>query len=553
MKPLLLSTFLSLFIITIASHPRTLFSDYHYILGQKISADDVEPADNYEFQVLLEEDEALGLVLKGCDEVLLQKVELTPDEKQKLEHRIKARFNEDAFDVYIGKKDGEVERYAIITDEMGCFHPITYIMSTRADGKIEQVAIMIYRESRGKDVIKKRFLHQYQGKSVNNAIRINKDIINVTGATVSVRGLNRGIRKMLAVLDAFFLHHNLKIRPKPQITVANQVKEKGEQETFAQTYYSLGDYVEIVLTGITEKNASNAFKEAFKEVDRLNKVLNPDLKSSEIAKINRKAWKKPKKCRRELFNIIDKSLSYGDLTNGRFNITEGYLLTFGEKKPEDIEQTFKAASYKNVVIDSKKEEKLTIFLKDRRTKIDLSPVSKGYVVDKVFDVLKNSGISQLLVSFGGVIRVAGNPPDAPGWQIAIPDPENKGESIGFLNLRDGAIAISGEYENSLMRNREEFTHLLDANIHGTFNPDLIKSIVVAASAFDADAIASAAHLSGLNDDMALVDRIPLAEGINLYKRMDGSIEIEISGGMRKHFAQKREQISAQRIRQACAF
>ncbi len=553
MKHVPLISLLTLFIITIAFHQETVFSDYHYILGQKISADDVEPADNYEFQVLLEEEEAIGLVFKGCDEVVLHKVVLTPDEKLKLENRIKARFNEDAFDVYTGKKNGEVQRYAIITDEMGCFHPITYIMSAKPDGKIEQVAIMIYRESRGKDVIKKRFLHQYKGKSVKNPIRINKDIINVTGATVSVRGVNRGIRKMLAVLDAFFLHHNLKIRPIAQDTAVKRVKEKGEHEFFTQAYYSMGDYVEIVITGISEKNASIAFKDAFKEVDRLNKVLNADLKSSEIAKINRKAWKKPRKCRKELFNIIERSLNYAHSTHGRFNITEGSLLKIEKGKSKDIQQTYKAASYNNVVIDSKQGDKCTVFLKEKQTKIDLSPVSKGYVVDKLFEVLKNRGISQLLVSFGGVIRVAGNPPDAPNWGIAIPDPENMEESLGFLSLTEGAVAVSGEYEKSLIRNREEFAHLSDPHMHLAFNPNLLKSIVFAANAFEADAVAAAVHLSGLNDNMGLVDRIATVEGIDLYKQNGGNLEIEISGGMRKYFKQKREPISTQRIRQACAF
>ena len=94
----------------------------------------------------------------------MDQLALTPEEKQKLENRLKARIDENAFDVFGGKKDGKIYRYAIITDEMGCFHPITN-MSMKPDGNIEQVAVMIYRESRGKEVTRQRFLHQYKGKS----------------------------------------------------------------------------------------------------------------------------------------------------------------------------------------------------------------------------------------------------------------------------------------------------------------------------------------------------------------------------------------------------
>lgn len=225
------SFFLSLLIF--GALIRAAYSQYDYILGQKITIDDVEPPDNYELQVFLEEDEAITSVFKGCDEVLSDYLVLTPREKEVLENRLKSRINEDAFSIFIGKKGGKIHRYAIITDEMGCFHPITFIMSMKPNGKIEKVAVMIYRESRGKEVIRKRFLYQYKGKSLSNPIRINKDIINITGATTSVRGVNRGVRKMRAVLDEFYLQGNRGISPTSYSQTANQVaKEETQKNLF---------------------------------------------------------------------------------------------------------------------------------------------------------------------------------------------------------------------------------------------------------------------------------------------------------------------------------
>ena len=320
MKPFLSPSFLFFLILALVFYQRAVFSQYNYILGQKIAMDDVEPADNYELQVFLEGDEAITSIFKGCDEVLVDRLALTQDEKQRLENRLKARIDENAFDVFTGKKDGKIYRYAIITDEMGCFHPITFIMSMKPDGKIEQVAVMIYRESRGKEVIRERFLHQYKGKSLNNPIRVNKDIINITGATTSVRGVNRGVRKMMAVLDEFYLHRNRETTPVPYRRIGNQAEEEETRQIFTQAYPSMGDIIEILITGTTEKNASNGFKEAFKEVDRLNKTLNKELK-----KANHKAWEKPIKCDKELFKIIKSSIYYSEITNGGFDITEGTL------------------------------------------------------------------------------------------------------------------------------------------------------------------------------------------------------------------------------------
>ncbi|MFQ5687710.1 MAG: FAD:protein FMN transferase [Candidatus Scalindua sp.] len=559
MKPFISPSFLSCLILAIAFYQRVAFSQYDYIIGQKITINDVEPADNYEMQVFLEEDEALTSVFKGCDEVLVDRLVLTQDEKQRLENRLKARIDEDVFDIFTGKKRGSINKYAIITDEMGCFHPITFIMSMKPDGKIEQVAVMIYRESRGKEVIRKRFLHQYKGKSLKNPIRINKDIINITGATTSVRGVNRGVRKMIAVMDEFYLHRNRETGSVPYNRIGNQAEEEEAQQIFSQAYPSMDDIVEILITGTTEKNASNAFKEAFKEVNRLNKILNKELKNSKISGINRKAWKKPVRCDEELFKIIKSSIYFSEITNGGFDIAEGSLagtLNRNKKKfseSEDIVSLLNAINYKNIVVDADKNGGGTIFFKDKQTKLDISLVVNGYVVDNIIKVLANHGVSHALVNFGGAIRVMGNPPGDIAWRIAIPDPGNNGKSIGFVHISNMAVSVSGNYEKMLINTRKEYSHIIGSNLQRPFDANLLEAVVVASTAFEADALAAAAHLSGLNKDMGLINNIPDAEGIDLYERSDGSIEVETSNGIKTYFEQKTEPISLQRVRQACAF
>ncbi len=142
--------FLFLLILVIAFNQRMAFSQYDYILGHKTTIDEIEPADNYEIQVIMDEDEAITSIFDGCDEIFVEHLELTHEEKEQMENRLKSRIVENSFDVFTGKKKGSINKYAIITDEMGCFHPITFIMSMKPNGKIEKVAVLIYRESRGK-------------------------------------------------------------------------------------------------------------------------------------------------------------------------------------------------------------------------------------------------------------------------------------------------------------------------------------------------------------------------------------------------------------------
>ena len=70
---------------------------------------------------------------------------------------------------------------------------------------VSDVEILVYRESKGSEVRRKRFNSQYEGKTVLDPIRINKDIINITGATMSVRSVSAGVKRALVLIDEFYL------------------------------------------------------------------------------------------------------------------------------------------------------------------------------------------------------------------------------------------------------------------------------------------------------------------------------------------------------------
>jgi hypothetical protein len=65
--------------------------------------------------------------------------------------------------------------------------------------------VLVYREARGNEIRTKRFNYQYQGKDVRDPIRINRDIINISGATMSVRSASAGVKRVLVLVNEFYL------------------------------------------------------------------------------------------------------------------------------------------------------------------------------------------------------------------------------------------------------------------------------------------------------------------------------------------------------------
>ena len=84
-------------------------------------------------------------------------------------------------------------------EEKGRFKPITFLVHIGPGRQVQLVLVMVYRESRGDGVRRQRFLKQFQGREADDPLRLNRDVVGVTGATLSSRALAAGVRKALVL------------------------------------------------------------------------------------------------------------------------------------------------------------------------------------------------------------------------------------------------------------------------------------------------------------------------------------------------------------------
>src|SRR5438876_2816779 len=159
-------------------------------------------------EVYLTEEQALKLLYPKSQDIQAEELRLTPDQKARIQDRIGWKFSEESFRAFKAETGGKVDGYAVIQETIGKHRPITYIVGITPQGKVFDVEIMVYRESKGSEVRRKRFNAQYEGKTAQDPISINKDIINITGATMSVRSVSAGVKRALVLVEEFYLHKN---------------------------------------------------------------------------------------------------------------------------------------------------------------------------------------------------------------------------------------------------------------------------------------------------------------------------------------------------------
>lgn len=184
----------------IASHALAVEKVWDNDLRRHLTEEELNHAE-----VFMTEAEAVKTILPKSERVRKEVISLSPEKKAQIEERIGWKFPEQSFEVYIGETGNQIDGYALVQHTIGKHKPMTYMVGIDSTGQVSDVELLVFRESRGSEIRQKRFNAQYEGKTVSDPVRINKDIINITGATMSVRSMSAGIKRGLVLVDEFYL------------------------------------------------------------------------------------------------------------------------------------------------------------------------------------------------------------------------------------------------------------------------------------------------------------------------------------------------------------
>lgn len=156
--------------------------------------------------VYLTLDQAPKSLFSGA-EIERKNVPSTPEFKEKLKAklgRVTPTVWEPSYATFTATQGGKTIGYAVVVDEIGKVNPFTLIVAATPDFRVRDVAVMVYREPRGGEITQKRFLAQYKGKGNSDPILLDRDIVGISGATLSVIGANRAVHKALSVLELVY-------------------------------------------------------------------------------------------------------------------------------------------------------------------------------------------------------------------------------------------------------------------------------------------------------------------------------------------------------------
>jgi FAD:protein FMN transferase len=93
--------------------------------------------------------------------------------------------------------------------------------------------------------------------------------------------------------------------------------------------------------------------------------------------------------------------------------------------------------------------------------VDFGGFGKEYAADRAAAILLAQGARHGYVNLGGDIRVLGPQADGRPWRIGIQDPRDAQRTIASIDIAEGALATSGDYERYFELDGRRFCHILD--------------------------------------------------------------------------------------------
>lgn len=238
-----------------------------------------------------------------------------------------------------------------------------------------------------------------------------------------------------------------------------------------KNYFLMDTYATITVKGI---NAQNSVTEVYKVLKEAENKMNS---FNENSALNKGEYDK------DILNVLEKGIYYGELSGGLFDITIKPLTELwnvnGENpvvpKKEQIDEALSYVNYKN----------------SDGARIDLGGIAKGYATDIAVSKLKENRINDAVINIGGNVYALGTK------KIGLQNPHSQnGDFLGIITVTDTAVVTSGAYQRYFEQDGLIYHHILNPKTGYPAKTDLLSATIIHNNATDADALSTILFMLG---------------------------------------------------------
>lgn len=288
---------------------------------------------------------------------------------------------------------------------------------------------------------------------------------------------------------------------------------------------------------ITYQNDTSLNNDILAELAKVDSALSMFNDKSIISRINRGEDVKTNEMFDMVFNLAE---NIADNTNGAFDITVAPLVNawgFGFKTGNPptkaaIDSLRSIVGYKKVALRNNRITKT-----DPRVMLDCSAIAKGYGCDVVAHLLQRHGIENYMVEIGGEVVTHGISEKRLPWKIGVTKPTDDSLAVDkelqtVLNVKNMAMATSGNYRNFYYKNGKKYAHTIDPKTGYPVQHNILSATVLAKHCAEADAYATSFMVMGLDGAKKTLENHPELMAYLIYADHKGNMQVWYSPSMK---------------------
>lgn len=283
------------------------------------------------------------------------------------------------------------------------------------------------------------------------------------------------------------------------------------QARYEYTAIHMAVPVHIVLYAPTDAEASDAARAAFQRIAELEEVMSDYRPTSELRHLEETPhiWRTVSQ---DLFNVLARAVEVACLTDGAFDPTVGSVVRLWREARStgtlpsgpSMASALSLVGWEGIDLD---EEHRAVRLRREGIQLDLGGIAKGYILQEALSVLRDRGLSRVLIEAGGDIVVGDAPPGRPGWEVALPESVAPSFAERAKTLTNSALSTSGGTKQFVEIDGVRYSHVVDPRT-GTGMTHHLVVHVIAPDGATTDALSTALNVTGIDGVNELLEGFP---------------------------------------------
>ena len=212
----------------------------------------------------------------------------------------------------------------------------------------------------------------------------------------------------------------------------------------------------------------------------------------------------------DLASLLSQGLSITRESDGAFDIAIAPLTSLWDftaedpKVPDDaaIQKALPLCSSDGVTIDGQ-----DITLPSDDIQFDVGAIAKGYIADRMKDLLVKKGVKSAIINLGGNVLCIGSKPDGTPFKVGIQKPfADRNETEAVMDITGKSGVSSGIYERCFKQGGKLYHHILNPQTGYPYDNGLISVTIISDQSVDGDALSTTCFALGLEDGLKFAEK-----------------------------------------------